>query len=143
MWLVVHGRCLTADNLERRGWPNHGTCALCSLAPESCSHLFVHCSFTTEVWQRFRTWVGVPFPTPAADDKGTEDWWLRARNAAPERFKREFDAVVILVHWRLWKERNARIFDGVASSPDRVVEAIIEDLRSWREAGCFATTIAF
>ncbi|KAE8775414.1 hypothetical protein D1007_52103 [Hordeum vulgare] len=142
-YIVPARRGLTADNLERRGWPNQGTCALCSLAPESCGHLFVHCSFTAEVWQRFRTWVGVPFPTPAADDKGTEDWWLRARNAAPERFKRDFDAVVILVYWRLWKERNARIFDGIASSPDRVVEAIIEDLRSWREAGCVATTIAF
>jgi hypothetical protein len=26
MWLVVHRRCLTADNLQRRNWPSHTCC---------------------------------------------------------------------------------------------------------------------
>jgi hypothetical protein len=29
MWLAVHRRCLTADNLQRGGWPNNATCELC------------------------------------------------------------------------------------------------------------------
>uniref|UniRef100_A0A8R7QGE3 Reverse transcriptase zinc-binding domain-containing protein n=1 Tax=Triticum urartu TaxID=4572 RepID=A0A8R7QGE3_TRIUA len=28
MWLVVHRRCLTADNLETKGWPSNGNCPL-------------------------------------------------------------------------------------------------------------------
>lgn len=88
------------------------------------------------------TSLGASFPIPAADDKGTEDWWLHARKAAPKQIIKGIDAVVILLHWRLWKERNARIFDGLASAPARVVE-IIEELRSWREAGCFAIATAF
>jgi hypothetical protein len=51
MWLAVHRRCLTADNLQRWGWPNNATCELCLAAPETCTHLFVHCSFATQVWQ--------------------------------------------------------------------------------------------
>jgi hypothetical protein len=47
MWLVVHKRCLTADNLDRRGWPNCGSCPLCLREPETCKHLFTHCPFTT------------------------------------------------------------------------------------------------
>ena len=42
MWLVVHGKCLTANNLERRGWPANTSCSLCLSAPEDCTHLFVH-----------------------------------------------------------------------------------------------------
>lgn len=64
MWLVVHQRCQTADNLERKGWPNQGACVLCSQESESCRHLFLHCCFTREVWERFRNWVGAPFPIP-------------------------------------------------------------------------------
>lgn len=143
MWLTVHGRCLTADNLERRGWPNQGACVLCSHTQETCTHLFVHCNFAREVWTRFRAWAGASFPIPDGDDKSTEDWWLRARKAAPKQLRRDFDAVAILVHWRIWKERNARIFEGVATDPARVVSRVIEDLRAWREAGCFATTVAF
>jgi hypothetical protein len=29
MWLAVHRRCLTADNLERRGWSHNTICPLC------------------------------------------------------------------------------------------------------------------
>jgi hypothetical protein len=50
MWLVVHWRCLTSDNLQRRGWPNNATCQLCVAAPKTCTHLFVHCPFATQVW---------------------------------------------------------------------------------------------
>ncbi|KAE8782027.1 hypothetical protein D1007_44776 [Hordeum vulgare] len=78
MWLVVHGRCLTADNLERRGWPNQGACVLCSATQESCTHLFVHCRFANEVWTRFRGWLGASFPIPAGEDRCTEEWWLQA-----------------------------------------------------------------
>jgi mannosylglycoprotein endo-beta-mannosidase len=47
MWLAVHQRCLTADNLQSRGWPNSGNCQLCNVEPETCVHLFVHCRFTS------------------------------------------------------------------------------------------------
>mgnify|MGYP006951655593 FL=1 len=66
----------------------------------------------------------------------TEDWWLEARAAIPKPLRRNFDTIAILIHWRIWKERNARIFDNVASTVDRVLELIKEDIRMWRAAGC-------
>jgi hypothetical protein len=42
----------------------------------------------------------------------------------------------ILVHWRIWKERNADIFKLENNTVDRVFELIIEDVRAWRAAGC-------
>lgn len=36
LWLAAKGRCLTADNLSKRGWPHNPDCLLCLSAPEDC-----------------------------------------------------------------------------------------------------------
>jgi hypothetical protein len=97
MWLVVHQRCLTADNLQRRGWPNTATCQLCLAAPETCTHLFLHCPFSIQLWQVVKDWARADFPSPDASSS-TEEWWLLVRKRAPKSVRRDFDAVVILVH---------------------------------------------
>ena len=45
-----------------------GAWVLCGQYGESCCHLFLHWSFTLEVWQRFRAWLRPPFPVPCTDD---------------------------------------------------------------------------
>jgi hypothetical protein len=57
------------------------------------------------------------------------------RKWAPKTLRRDFDAVVILVHWRIWKEHNSRVFDKVQHSPVDVFEMIMEEIRAWRVAG--------
>jgi hypothetical protein len=138
MWLAVHRRCLTADNLQQRGWPHNSTCLLCQVTAEDCDHLFVHCRFTCQVWNRIRSWSKADFPTPGNAYRNTEEWWLQARKRAPKNLRRDFDTVTILVHWRIWKERNARIFQQKFSPINRVFELIIEDLRAWKTKGCVA-----
>jgi hypothetical protein len=134
MWLAVHRRCLTADNLERRGWPHNTTCPLCLSTAEDCDHLFVHCRFTRQVWSKIRGWSKADFPSPGIAYRSTEEWWIQARKRAPKNLRKDFDTVTILVHWRIWKERNARIFQQEASTINMVFELIIEDLRAWKTA---------
>jgi hypothetical protein len=33
----------------------------------------------------------------------------------PHEHRKGFDSVFLLVGWRLWKERNRRMFDGIAT----------------------------
>ena len=101
MWLAVHRRCLTADNLERRNWPANGVCPLCLSEPETCTHLFVHCNFTKQVWTRFKAWTGADFQIPDNSFSTTEDWWLIARADIPKQMRRNFDTMAILLHWRV------------------------------------------
>jgi hypothetical protein len=61
---------------------------------------------------------------------------LEARGRAPSQLKRDFDTVAILVHWRIWKERNARIFQHEVSTVEKVFELIVEDVRTWKAARC-------
>jgi hypothetical protein len=140
MWLVVHQRCLTADNLQRRGWPNAGSCQLCWSGAETCAHLFVHCRFTSTVWRKLRTWSAATFRAPGPSFHTTEDWWLKARKQVPKPLRRDFNTVVILVHWKIWKERNARIFEGAQHSAEEVFDGIRDDIAIWRSAGLIVAT---
>jgi hypothetical protein len=106
MWLVVHQRCLTADNLQRQGWPNNINCQLCLAAPETCAHLFTHCRFTMRVWQLIRAWTGAVFQIPSSLFRSTEEWWVQVRKRVPKNLRTDFDTVTILVHLKLWKERT-------------------------------------
>lgn len=128
MWLVVHKRCQTTDNLQSRGWPNDPCCQLCHSKLEDCTHLFVHCRYTQLVWTRIKQWSGANFTIPSESYTSTEDWWISARQQIPKTRRRVFDTITTLIHWRIWKERNARVFDQQASSVDKVFDAFREDL---------------
>ena len=82
------------------------------------------------------------FAIPDSRFSCTEDWWLSARKEIPKPDRRNFDTVAILVHWRVWKERNARIFEHKASSVDRVLDLIRDDIAVWRAAGCVSDLAA-
>jgi hypothetical protein len=138
MWLVVHGMCLTADNLQRRGCPNSTTCQLCQSEDETYAHLFIQCRFTTKVWRKIRSWASTRIPLPGQNFANTEDWWLLARKQVPKVRRRDFDTVVVLAHWRIWKERNSRIFEGAKHSVQEVFQGIRDDIAMWRHAGLIA-----
>jgi hypothetical protein len=83
-----------------------------------------------------RLWSGAAFPIPGDDYRSTEEWWQDARKRAPKKVRHDFDTFVILVHWRIWKERNARIFQSQLSTVTRVFELFVDDVHIWRAAGC-------
>jgi hypothetical protein len=88
------------------------------------------------VWHRFRAWTKVDFLIPGDDFCNTEDWWLTARKRAPKHSRRNFDTISILVYWIIWRERNARIFRQLFSTTDRILEPIMDEIRTWSAAGC-------
>jgi hypothetical protein len=55
-WILLHRRILTADNLEKRGWPNDPLYKLCNLEPETPTHLCKDCTYTKAVWDRLQGW---------------------------------------------------------------------------------------
>lgn len=51
--------------------------------------------------------------------------------------RRGFDSAVLLLSWRLWKERkrNARTFDNVVSSIVQVAQGALDEADQWVAAG--------
>jgi hypothetical protein len=49
--------------------------------------------------------------------------------------RRGFDSVFFLIGWMIWKKRNARTFNGVATSPAQMGTMIQEEVNTWSLAG--------
>ncbi|BAT14573.1 Os11g0577200 [Oryza sativa Japonica Group] len=109
MFLAVRNTCLTADNLQRRGWKLAPICHLCSKDGESYQHIFQACTFSQQVWVQVQARLSLSCSPPSSDFAG---WWLAARQTVAKIDRKTFDAGVILVTWLIWKERNARVFEG-------------------------------
>jgi hypothetical protein len=54
LWLVLHNKILTKDNLSKRNWKGPLNCVFCGL-PESIDHLFFQCSVARFIWRIIQT----------------------------------------------------------------------------------------
>ncbi|WOL14229.1 hypothetical protein Cni_G23009 [Canna indica] len=61
-WLPLRKKLHTKDRLSRNGIQVEPTCPLCSSEAETRDHLFLHCSFTRNGWDRMLAFASlVPF----------------------------------------------------------------------------------
>ncbi|KAL6218685.1 hypothetical protein ACLB2K_011895 [Fragaria x ananassa] len=50
LWKYMHGKLLTDDIRQLRGCHLSSVCSLCHNNVETAEHLFLHCSFATNIW---------------------------------------------------------------------------------------------
>lgn len=62
-------------------------------------------------------------------------WWCVARKSVHKTDWKTFDAGVILVVWLIWKERNAWVFDGKATSAMHLCVTIADEWEAWKATG--------
>jgi hypothetical protein len=137
LWLVVHNRTLTWDNLQKRGFIGPSCCVLCLQHEETKEHLFNGCQYSQQIWdygaQLMRrsnrrrgsindtidNWSGTPFHNPILN----HIWTILPG----------------FTLWQIWKERNKRIFHSQSSPPtatwEKIKSLIQETTRSkpWSE----------
>jgi hypothetical protein len=79
--------------------------------------------------------VGLEIAEPETNNS-FQSWWLRTRELVHRLDRWEFDTLVILMAWRLWKQRNARVFGNAREqySPIELVHRIKEDFELWKLA---------
>jgi hypothetical protein len=133
-WLVMYGRCWTAHRRWRHGLQESRSCIIYDQAEETMDHIILGCIFSKEVWSsclrgfRLQDLVLVR-------EGDIMLWWTDPRRRLPKPIRRGFDSLFFLVGWTLWKERNARTFNGSPRSVPWLLEVIEEDISMWIAAG--------
>lgn len=97
-------------------------------------HLLIGCTFSKELWIRLLSLLGWRHLTVGMSSSFL-DWWMLARKRIQKQLRQGFDALVLLLAWELWKERNARVFEGKASLQDVVFNKVLDMGKQWSLAG--------
>ena len=126
VWLVANGKLNTCDQIQRRSpficFSPHW-CSLCKAKEESVNHIFLHCSYTIQLWWKLFQEVRVSWVIP----QGCFE--LLSTNfealGIGRKAKALWGCLMSAVFWNIWLERNKRIFEdytgvGVADLWGRV-----------------------
>jgi hypothetical protein len=136
-WLLHHNRLWCNDRLQRRGWENRYFCALCNRNLESSMHLFWECSFSKMIWSQVATWRGCEslHPNGWAHGKTTTEIITSMADRATPTARKGVWAMIGLILWHIWLERNGCTFRRRVPSPGDVISASRSELEQWRLAG--------
>jgi hypothetical protein len=137
LWLTIHNRILTWDNLWKRGFIGPSICPLCQQQEETLEHLFNRCPFSQWIWDQGAQAMRRMNQNRISIRDTIENWDLLS-------FKNPILALIWLLLpgftlWQIWKERNKRIFHSKASTPElvwgQISKIIRETIRSknWKQ----------
>jgi hypothetical protein len=116
------------------------TNALCGQETGTVAHLLLGCVLARQLW--FLVWepVGLVALVPERPNDLTE-WWMEQRLRLHHDARPPFDSLLLLISWTLWKERNSRTFQGVASGIQVIYKTVVEEAEDCVQAG-FSTLAA-
>jgi len=145
-WTLAHKSALTAEVLRRKGWEGPSRCPLCYAAEESSPHLFLACPFAAEVWEL----VSQPWNCPLQFEDVPSlfsQWHLSSLAGMQAKGPLAFAWTNLpkFTFWKLWIERNNRIFRGVCSAPIQVaaqVKALLGDCVRSHSPFCIQTPLS-
>ncbi|GJW62562.1 alanine--tRNA ligase [Tanacetum coccineum] len=103
-WKVCLDKLPTRLNLSLRGIDIPSiVCPNCSLAGESCSHLFFSCSMARLLWRKVARWWDFDIP----EFSSYEEWitWFKSIRI-PKAVKDVLEGVFYVMWWVIWKFRN-------------------------------------
>ncbi|CAL1380616.1 unnamed protein product [Linum trigynum] len=132
IWLVAHKRIFTIDNLKKRSLSLANICEMCSEDEETINHIFIHCKFNKDVWDRLRRACG-SLETPVRDIFEVISRW--PTNCTDDGKSWIRYGVLHSVCWQIWLERNNRIFREVRLQAKVVARKALMDVVEWSVAG--------
>nr|GEZ62697.1 reverse transcriptase zinc-binding domain-containing protein [Tanacetum cinerariifolium] len=101
-------------------------CALCDAQPDSHTHLFFKCAFSSQVWYYARDLAGMDL-VPLV----MHDILLYLQPMANKRTARSVFGRLILaaMAYHIWLERNNRVFKKVRRSPEEIRDIFMVTVR--------------
>lgn len=125
VWVLMWDRLSTRDKLLSWGISVPSDCILCGTSPETSSHLFFECSYSSEVWLSFFMHPLLSPPTSYT----AALLWLRSCSSNP-KLKVICHLLYQTTIYGIWRERNSRIHSGTPKPPHILRKDIITLLRA-------------
>ncbi|KAG5612810.1 hypothetical protein H5410_024091 [Solanum commersonii] len=82
---------------------------MCEQKAEVNNHLFIHCKAASKLWNMFLCILGVSWVMPKTTMELLNSWTQIGNRGKSEDWWKTIPACI---WWTLWKERNARCFEG-------------------------------
>jgi len=124
VWQLLRNRLPTKDNLLRRGvfLPNDADYAAGCVASETTAYLFLTCDIFNDLWSKVWHWLGIS-SVPSAD---LRYYFLQFTKMAgmPRCFHLFLSVIWFAAVWVIWKERNNRVFQNMATTPSNLIEKV-------------------
>lgn len=134
---MLQNRLWTAARLMIREWPNEYFCPLHKKSGNGASSLPGVQLLKNSMGEGSGMNSGAPDLAPSnwvnIDD--FELWFLELGHNTSPRRKPGVRSIIMLILWELWKERNSRIFNKAAKSPEQLFRNIQDEARTWVRAG--------
>lgn len=130
-WFVLLGRLNTKSRLIRMNISQSldPSCVLCiSSSMEDIDHLFMLCPFSLQIWHWWINIWDLAWVFPHTIKEAYEQWHPPIKGVF---FKKIWHATFFIILWSLWKERNARIFEGRNSSFTQTQDLVLLRLSWW------------
>lgn len=133
-WLATKGKLWIADRQRRHNLEAHDVCWLCEQEHEMGDHILMNSSYTKQIWWGALSWLGRAC-TFLDQPSSLQDRWSHGRRLQLRGMRSGFDTLFILIIWRLWKERNVRLFNDCPSTVQHLLKSIREESELWIQAG--------
>ncbi|GJV66300.1 RNA-directed DNA polymerase, eukaryota [Tanacetum coccineum] len=133
-WKVCLDKLPTRLNLSLRGIDIPSiVCPNCSLAGESCSHLFFSCSMARLLWRKVARWWDFDIP----EFSSYEEWitWFKSIRI-PKVVKDVLEGVFYVMWWVIWKFRNQVLFGNSRPRFDLLFDDIVLLSFTWCSNRC-------
>ncbi|WMV11609.1 hypothetical protein MTR67_004994, partial [Solanum verrucosum] len=132
-WLVVKRACLTQEVLKKKGAIIVSRCFLCNETNETNSHLFLHCTFTAQLWSLFLNITKTSWTMPEHTADLLSCWMKRGGSKSQKKWWR---IIPQCIWWTVWRERNGRCYEDRSNSIQKVKWNCIISFYFWcKEVG--------
>nr|GMD78310.1 B3 domain-containing protein Os07g0563300 isoform X1 [Ipomoea batatas] len=112
----------TADNLIIKKVDVNPLCVLCAKHAESTAHLLMYCDFAKACWKELNV---VPFSANLLP----QDWF----HQSVKMFEPLPSGIIQTVAWRIWSERNNRLWNGLKASHFIVIAEARAFILAWHQ----------
>ncbi|CAA7041153.1 unnamed protein product [Microthlaspi erraticum] len=128
LWRCLKNIIPVAGNLKDRHISREGKCERCHIGNETVNHLLFTCPYARLLW------ASSPIPAPPQGEWSSSPYtnlyeaftlsWAKQEQAKLQK-------LVPWILWRLWKNRNAFVFQGKDYSVQETLQRVQEDAEEW------------